>query len=101
MCDDTLVQYAAYCASCLPHPSGWEEMGAVSFDSDHSGGDGASPFFSPGQFFLPPSTLLVAALCGWSGSGKNCFLATLLISGVAGHVPIRSSLKGPWMLHGV
>ena len=25
----------------------------VSFDSDHSGGDGASLFFLPGQFLLP------------------------------------------------
>lgn len=36
---DTLVQYAAYC-----FPSFGREM--VSFDSDYSGGDGASPLFS-------------------------------------------------------
>jgi hypothetical protein len=76
-------------------------MRAVSFDSDHSGGDGASPFFLlRSVFYFPPSTLLVAALCGRSGSGKDCFLATLLISGVAGHVPVRSSLQGPLRLHG-
>lgn len=47
VCDDTLVQYAAYLA--LLSSIGGEWM--VSFDSDHSGGDGASPFFFSGQFF--------------------------------------------------
>ena len=79
VCDDTLVQYAAYLA-LLPSVGG-EWM--VSFDSDHSGGDGASPFFFSGQFFtiLP----LFAVVLG--SAGKSFFLATLLICGVVDHVP--------------
>jgi hypothetical protein len=52
----------------------------VSFDSDHSGGDGASLFFSQvSSCFLP---LVFSFFVG--GSGKS-FLATLLISGVVDH----------------
>lgn len=44
----------------------------VSFDSDHSGGDGAS-FFFLGEFFLCPVCL---------GCLERVFLLALLISGV-------------------
>lgn len=49
----------------------------VSFDSDHSGGDGASPLFFQGQFMFPPLWFFF-----WGVPGKSFFLATLLISGV-------------------
>lgn len=78
-------------------------MGAVSFDSDHSGGDGASTFFS-GQYFDAPSPSTIVwciLLCAGVGLERTVFLATLLISGVAGHVPVRSSLLGSLTLHGV
>lgn len=53
----------------------------VSFDSDHSGGDGASLFFSQVSFcFLP---LVFSFSLG--GLGRVFFLATLLISGVVDH----------------
>lgn len=50
----------------------------VSFDSDHSGGDGASPlFFKVSSCFLPPGSFF------WGGVWEEFFfLATLLISGV-------------------
>lgn len=44
----------------------WEEGGLVSFDSDYSGGDDASPFFSSGQFV---SSLSLCVLGGVSGKG--------------------------------
>lgn len=48
----------------------------VSFDSDHSGGDGASPLFLHGQFIFPPPGSF------FGGVWEEFFLATLLISGV-------------------
>jgi hypothetical protein len=51
-------------------------MRAVSFDSDHSGGDGASPFFfSQVSILIPlyPPPLMSGALCAGSGSGKDLF----------------------------
>jgi len=56
----------------------------VSFDSDHSGGGGASLFFFQGQFslhFLP--TISISALAvRWVGLERMDFLATLLIVGL-------------------
>ncbi|KAE8349763.1 hypothetical protein BDV28DRAFT_140515 [Aspergillus coremiiformis] len=44
---DTLVQYAACQYPPFPFPFPWEREGVmVSFDSDYSGWDGASSFFS-------------------------------------------------------
>lgn len=49
----------------------------VSFDSDHSGGDGASPlFFSRSVYVSSPLVLFLG------GVWEEFFLATLLISGV-------------------
>lgn len=49
----------------------------VSFDSDHSGGDGASPlFFKVSLYFLPWFFFFFGGYLG------RFFLATLLISGV-------------------
>lgn len=54
----------------------------VSFDSDHSGGDGASLFFSRSVYASSPAFF-------WGGVWEEFFLATLLISGV---VDLRGSL---------
>lgn len=77
-------------------------MRAVSFDSDHSGGDGASPiFFFRSVFCFPSPPLSLLLLCALGvGLERIVFLATLLISGVAGHVPVRSSLLGVLVLDG-
>ena len=57
------MQYAAYCVLLF---SSGEGGGLVSFDSDYSGGDDASPFFSSGQFV---SSLSLCVLGGVSGKG--------------------------------
>lgn len=92
VCDDTLVQYAAYCALVLLSGG---ESGIIRFRSFWWGWR-----FT---FFFPLVSILILPplhLCAGSGSGKDC-LATLLISGVAGHVPVRFALRGSLTLHGV
>lgn len=63
----------------------------VSFDSDHSGGDGASPlFFSPGQYllFVSPLNFGLTAFVRWGREGlERIFFRDLANCGVAGHVP--------------
>ena len=84
VCDATSVQYAAYLASSVSLV-GTEDP--VSFDSDHSGGDGASPFF----FFRSVCSLFFSVpgciIAGGSGKISLFFLVTLLIGRVAGHIP--------------
>ncbi|KGO75396.1 hypothetical protein PITC_080820 [Penicillium italicum] len=41
----------------------------VSFDSDHSGGAGASLFFFHGQFMLPPPGPFACGLVGFRSLG--------------------------------
>lgn len=69
VCENTLVQYAAYLTLLLFLELRFGMRGQmVSFDSDHSGGSGASPFFSFRSVFLLASSHLfgVAVCCaGW------------------------------------
>lgn len=96
MCDDTLVQYAAYRVSLFPF-----------FLSGMKGGGWyhSIPIILVGMalhpFFLEVSLLLtfhfcLAALGAGGGSGKDFFLATLLICGVVA-VSLRSFRVFVWM----
>jgi hypothetical protein len=77
VCDDTLVQYAAYCVLVfLFFPFGREgdESGIIRFRSFWWGWR-FTFFFSQVSILIPlyPPPLMSGALCAGSGSGKDLF----------------------------
>ena len=70
VCDDTLVQYAAYCALVFFFLVEKDEGGIIRFRLFWRGW--RFTHFSPQVSILLSSTLY-AVLCAGSGSGKDCF----------------------------